>query len=195
MLDWQRLYYGISNPSKARRIFIHAFVVLCALAIYGFFTNFVVTDFGAMFGLVASAISTGGLTFLIWKGTLKGDETYCDRTLTHEKRGGSLTFVPVFLFIVFWLIFSRSVPNLYASVWGDEASAHVYMTKSHSYSRRMCRYRVEGSYVKYPPWHICVSEADFHRLPERGEMRVSGRETTFGLQVTSVTPIDFDTDL
>lgn len=182
---WKTLYFGSESPSPSRRRATHGLMVVLAFIAYGYFTDFVVSPWGAKVGLYASAVTTSVVTLYLWYGFAVGKIPFGLTTTSRTRKAFGLLLLPLFIFGFGWVLFSRSIPDIITRLVGEPLSIYTELEKDHSYRRRQCDYQVRGDYLSFPGY-ICVFPSQFDRLPDKGLMSLTGSATVFGMHVTTV---------
>ncbi len=74
-------------------------------------------------------------------------------------------FIPIFIFVLFWVNIAISLPYLFTAVFGQTAIKNDVVIKDHSHSRRSCDYRLKPNSINVIFFRYCISEGLYNRLP------------------------------
>lgn len=180
----QNTIYGEASPSVARKRMLHGLLVLIALTIYGFVTEFIPSRIWANLGLVFSVLLTivfsVSIYWALFSGRLKESAK-----MPVLSRWIAFLSLPLFLFAMFWLSLLQALPSLVTQIIGLPHTEIAMMQTIHNYSRRSCDYRLVGKRLDSAfPNYLCITETTYQSLPkDKLAIKLQGETSFFGFRI------------
>jgi hypothetical protein len=183
---WNRFFFGVGNPSVARRVALNILAGAFVCCWFGLRTEFVISEWWLIFGTGVSVLISGALARwfcrLCWDAF--GEEM-------RSRRERSVIYVSAYgmLLVICWVTMVYIAPDLSTRWVATQTTEEALLGKVREVGRSECDYQVYGEHFRFQPaGYICVSGSEFEQLPEHGLMRVRGRRSVFGLHVDRIEP-------
>jgi len=185
-VSWKAAFYGSADVSKSRVIITNFALVLTLISIYGWWTDFVPSAAWIDMGLsLAMAATVLGAAAFYW-AVLTGRTAFRPGTSAPMKLLVVL-FGPILLFMFFSLSIMHGLGDIATQVLGREDQLISNLSKRYEHSRKGCDFRLKGHDINNAfPNHVCITEAEFARLPQKGAYKLQILRSELGFHITSL---------
>lgn len=182
LMSWQKVFFGVADPSRERFLGVTVTAVVFALAAYGFWADFVPSDDVASLSFYAS-VAIGSISAFLFFRRLGHEALLGPAGKSKLVQWFFIIMTPAFLIFLIWAALGNGAPAMYTAIAGTPYTEDVQLSKSRGGGRRTCSYRLEGAAIsKALPSYICIGESAFESLPHGGLMfQLVGRKSVFGV--------------
>ncbi|WP_312680669.1 hypothetical protein [Stutzerimonas nitrititolerans] len=183
---WKAALYGSADVSKSRVIITNVALVVTLISIYGWWTDFVPSAAWVVTGFSIAMTATIICVAAFYWAVLTGRTTFRPNTSVPMKILVVL-FGPIIVFLIFSLSIMHGVGDITTRVIGRDEQLISDLSKHYNRSsRRSCDFRLEGHGIDTAfPNHVCITEAAFTRLPQKGVYRLHILRTELGFHIVS----------
>lgn len=184
-MSWKAAFYGSADVSKSRVIITHTALVVLLISIYGLWADFVPSAawIDTAFSLAAAATILC-VTAVYW-AVLTGRTAFRPGTSTPMKLLVVL-LGPIMVFLILSLAIMHGAGDITTQALGRNEQLIINLSKHYNRSRKSCNFRLEGRDIDNAfPNHLCVTEAAFARLPQKGAYKLQILRSELGFHITS----------
>jgi hypothetical protein len=95
-------------------------------------------------------------------------------------------FIIPIMGVIFYIAYAETLPSFYTANFGQQYSAHITVQDKNNFriSSRICprRYTVESPQLEKTSIvnNFCIMRDDYREMPQKGVIKVSGKESLFG---------------
>lgn len=184
-MSWKAAFYGSADVSKSRVIITNVALVVTLISIYGWWADFVPSaawiDTGFSLAMAATILCA---TAFYW-AVLTGQTAFRPGTSAPMKLLVVL-FGPVVVFLFLSVSIMHGVGDIATRLFGRDEELISDLSKHYNRSRRSCDFRLEGHDIDNAfPNHVCITEAAFARLPQKGVYRLQTLRSELGFHIVS----------
>lgn len=185
-MSWKAAFYGSAGVSKSRVIITNTALIVLLISIYGMWADFVPSAawIDTAFSLAVAATILC-VTAFYW-AVLTGRTVFRPGTSVPMKLLVVL-FGPILLFMFFSLSIMHGLGDIATQVLGREDELISNLSKHYEHSRKGCDFRLKGHDIDNAfPKHVCITEAGFARLPQKGAYKLQILRSEIGFHITSL---------
>ena len=170
--------------STTIRLMLNALLVpLFGLSVYGYWADFIPSqkwmDAATYISSMLTLLSCGVFYWTILTGKYQ-----LQTGVSQGKKALYLLAFPIIVFILFRFSITHGVADVATIFTGNKRMENVVLEKKFVSSRRACRYRLTGDYMKNAnPSYLCVNADVFESLPEKAIYHLQISETFLGTHI------------
>lgn len=178
-------FYGVGRPSRARKIIFHVIYLTFALALYGYWEDFIPTHGWNSYGsIIAATLSVVATALFIW--AYSTGRAQFKSGISRFGKVFAYSLLPIIVFGFVWFAVVHGVAAGLTFAIGEASTAKVMTWKEAHHSRRSCDYRLYAKELEAAfPKYICLSEKEYTSLPQRTEVTLFGLRSSLGFKIKS----------
>lgn len=189
-MSLQGFLYGDKEPTPVHQIMTGIIVVSFLLATYGLLAEFIPdrgwTQGGGFFSLCLLLILILGARAI---ESDSGQQRFYVSSASRAETWLAGGIRSVFYLSTLWLAFVHGFAALYTGTFGDRYTMDVEVSKQRSNFAMNCDYQLTADSLQSgATQHVCISQSQFYRLPERAVVRLEGQRSVLGRTVSRVNP-------
>lgn len=177
------LWFGAGDPSTLRVLAVLSLLLSVVILVYALFIDFVPSvRWAPIQTRIVLGIGVMATIALYW--AIATTRLPLSPYKKRSEKILALFVLPCLLFLLVWAAIGRVIPDSATRIMGAQKTVMTSYLKDGSHSRRRCDSRLKVAYLEGSiREYLCVTEATYERMPDKGIIVLEGKGSWFGFSV------------